>query len=397
MITEEEIKDGAEPAEPAEAEPGKPAGRLSGLRGRLWRAWSRRTRIVVAVVTALLLAGAAGTGWLSSGRSIAGLHAGEGVLSFLPAWLPDGVAFRYGDHDVPIEELDRHVQMLRALYGVQAPHGKRLDRFRRDVAKSYAVSLILDDAAADHDIQVADKQARDTLTRFVGERLGAGPDAYSRFIATLADSGTSERVVLEELKRRLAMTRLFDTVTRDVGEPSDQDVRAAFDARQDHLATPERRRISNIVVQTKDDAAQVLRELEGGASFADVAARSSLDGSTRDKGGDLGTLSRDELEPDFADAAFAADAGEPFGPVRTQHGWNVGKVARVVPGAPARFDAIKDELRQELASERALTEWRAWLRAAIADADVRYADDYRPADPAAPPDTSPTEPGSAPR
>lgn len=352
-----------------------------------------RRRKVIAALLALLLACAGVFAWLQSGRAILGTHAGEGILSFLPGWLPDDVAFRYGDREVTVDELDRHVELLRALYGVQPPKGdKRMAAFKRDVAKSYAVSLILDDAAQRRGIEVADKQARDTLSRFVTERLGPGPEAYRQFISTLTDSGTSERVVLAELKRRLAMTQLFETITGGIAEPSDEAVRQAFTAREKDLAQPETRRLSNIVVETKDDAEQVLRELSGGASFADLAARSSLDASTRDSGGDLGAVSRADLEQAYGTAAFATGEGERFGPVRTQHGWNVGTVERIVPAEPARFDAIREDLRQQLASEKALVRWREWLRQVIADASVRYADEYRPGDPAAPPDTSPMEP-----
>lgn len=389
----EEIRDEAALNEPVTEAPEKePTDPSATTRRRWWSTRSRRIRIVTMVIAALFVIGGAGTAWLYSGRSILGVHAGEGPLSFLPTWLPDGVALEFGDRSVTVDELDQHVDMLRALYGVEPPTGKRTDAFRRDVAKSYAVSLVLDQAAADRGIRVADKRARDTLSRFVADRLGAGPDAYAQFIGTLADSGTSERVVLDELQRRLAMTQLFEAVTRDVGAVSDQDVRDAYAARKDQLATPERRRISNIVVETKDDARQVLRDVSGGTDFADAAARRSLDASTSGKGGDLGAVGRDQLEKDYGSDAFDAAAGEVFGPVKTQHGWNVGRVEKVLPAEPVEFAKIKDDLKTQLRSEAALERWRGWLREAIADAGVRYADDYRPADPDAPPNASPVEP-----
>lgn len=387
MTTSEVGEQTVEP-EPEVADPEREAG----------AAKRPRRRKVIAALLALLLACAGAFPWLQSGRAILGTHAGEGILSFLPGWLPDDVAFRYGDREVTVDELDRHVELLRALYGVQPPKGdKRMAAFKRDVAKSYAVSLILDDAAQRRGIEVADKQARDTLSRFVTERLGPGPEAYRQFISTLTDSGTSERVVLAELKRRLAMTQLFETITGGIAEPSDEAVRQAFTAREKDLAQPETRRLSNIVVETKDDAEQVLRELSGGASFADLAARSSLDGSTRDKGGDLGALSADQLEESYADAAFAAREDELFGPVKNQHGWNVGQVTAITPSRPAEFAAVKDDLKQRLHAEAALTTWRSWLHDAIADAKVAYADEFRPADPDAPPKTSPVDPADGPR
>lgn len=358
-------------------------------RGGLWtrlRSWvSGRTRTVLVAVLVVVLTATAGGAWLHSGRSVFGAHAGAGVLSFLPDWLPGDVAFRYGEREVGIDELDGHIAMLSALYGVRPPAPERMGEFKRDAAKSYAVSLVLDDAAESRGIQVADKQARDTLSRFVTERLGPGPEAYSRFIGTIADSGTSERVVLEELSRRLSMAELFDQVTKVVKVPNERQVREAYQARQAELGRPEMRRISNIVVATRADADRVAAELRAGGEFEQLARRDSMDGSTRDRGGDLGSLAREQLEPGYAGAAFSAGKGQTFGPVRTQHGWNVGIVRTIAEPKPADFDAVKEELTGQLHAEAALTEWRSWLRDAIADADVQYAEEYRPADPDAPP------------
>ncbi len=85
--------------------------------------------------------------------------------------------------------------------------------------------------------------------------------------------------------------------------------------------------------------------------------------------------------------AFAAPVGGVFGPVQTQYGWNVGKVIQILPPAPAVFDQIKDDLRQQLQLDRQLTIWRDWMAGAIRKAHVRYADGYRPADPDSPPQT----------
>lgn len=192
--------------------------------------------------------------------------------------------------------------------------------------------------------------------------------------------GGSEQAVLAEVSRQLALSALMDKVISAVAV-SDADLHTAFDQRRDQLGQPEQRTLRHIVVGTAAQADAVLAQLRAGAPFETVAAQQSQDASTRASGGVLGTLARAQLEPAFGDAAFAAAPGQPFGPVRTDKGFYVGRVDAVVPAKPAVFEQVEQPLRQTLQTEQALSRWRGWLSDRLADAHVEYADDYRPADP----------------
>jgi peptidyl-prolyl cis-trans isomerase C len=397
---EEPTEAAAEPAEPAAdsaaAEPVEGPDAASdteagtGLRGRVAALVTRvrsvrppatrRGRIVLAAVLAVvLLAGAGGGIWWWTNR------------------LPDGVAFRVAGQDVTVADLDQEVQTLGALYGVQAPDRTAdpagYDRFRRDMAKASAIGRVVDGAAVAEGVVVPDKQVQDFLSRYISQYFGDGTDSRQKFVAALGDAGTSEQAVNRELGRQMAASRLFDQVTKDVPAVTDADVDAAFAERKDRLATPETRTLSNIVVPDQATAAQVKAQLDGGANFADVARASSADQATKAQGGAIGTLAAAQLEQGFADAAFAAPQGGVFGPVQTTHGWNVGLVGAITPGAPADPAALHEPLKGQLQAERRNDAWRSFLGGRLAGADVRYAEDYLPADPDGLPDAPNGTPG----
>ncbi|MET8249155.1 peptidyl-prolyl cis-trans isomerase [Streptomyces sp. NPDC005202] len=375
----EEVEEAAGPEE-VEDTAAERSGRLRRLvtvGGRLRVPRLKRAKALLAIVLVLLLGG--GTGgyfWWKSGE------------------LPDGVAFRVGGKMVPVDDLNKEMDTLRALYGVRRPSdAKALDRYWRDGAKALAVSVILDDAERARNIKIADKAARDVLSRYISQQIGEGPSAQDEFFRVLGNAGTSEVAVLTEIKRQLALNQLFDQVTAGQSV-TDQQVRKAFDQRRDQLGTPERRHLRNIVVRTKEEADQVLADIRAGAAFKDVAKRTSLD-STGPSGGDLGELSRDQLDDRYRGPAFAAQPGTVFGPVHNEHGWNVGRVDQVLPPIPAKFAQVKGQLKDTLLLEKSLGVWRRWLAEQIKHADVQYADRYRPADPAAPPGDE-SVPGNAP-
>jgi peptidyl-prolyl cis-trans isomerase C len=106
----------------------------------------------------------------------------------------------------------------------------------------------------------------------------------------------------------------------------------------------------HILVPSEDEAKAVIEQLQGGADFAAVAQEHSV-GPSAPAGGDLGFISRDQVVPEFAEAAFALAAGETStAPVQTQFGWHVIDVLERRNVEPS-YDETAPQLRQELARE----------------------------------------------
>lgn len=294
------------------------------------------------------------------------------------AAVPDDAVFVIGDRSVSVAELDRRNESLRALYGVQEPtaESERAD-FRRQAAKSMAIGIVLDGAADDASIEVPDEEVEAVLEGFLGERFGGDRQA---FVDALANVGTSEDDVLDEIRRQLRLRELLDEVDGEV-EISADDLQAAFEERKEELATPDRRRVRNIVVASREGATRVRRQLDAGADVAPLARRVSIDAATRDKGGDLGEVTLDQLVPAVGKAVFDAAPGQPYGPVRGPQGWNVGMVVEALPFQPATLDGVADDLRAVLEVEESQRRWSAWLEDQLRAAEIEYADDYRPDDP----------------
>lgn len=80
----------------------------------------------------------------------------------------------------------------------------------------------------------------------------------------------------------------------------------------------------HILLRTESDANDILNSLNAGQSFEELAAQYSQDETTRDKGGDLGWFTMDELlVPELAQVAFSIQPGQIAGPVATELGYHV--------------------------------------------------------------------------
>ena len=107
-------------------------------------------------------------------------------------------------------------------------------------------------------------------------------------------------------------------------------------------------RARHILLEDEAAARAVIVELDGGADFAALAQERST-GPSSAQGGDLGFFTKDQMVPEFANAAFAMEDGKhSAAPVQTQFGWHVIKVEERRSGQAAAFEEIEEQLRDEL-------------------------------------------------
>jgi peptidyl-prolyl cis-trans isomerase C len=107
----------------------------------------------------------------------------------------------------------------------------------------------------------------------------------------------------------------------------------------------------HILVPTKEEAEKVIEQLDSGKEFTAVAAEASKGGSAQN-GGDLGYFVKDDMVPEFAEAAFAMQPGEiSKEPVQTQFGWHVIKIEDRRERQPPSFEEVKPTLEGEAQQE----------------------------------------------
>ncbi|MBJ7223098.1 MULTISPECIES: peptidylprolyl isomerase PpiC [unclassified Brenneria] len=81
----------------------------------------------------------------------------------------------------------------------------------------------------------------------------------------------------------------------------------------------------HILVDTEQQANDILTQLQQGADFQKLARQYSTCPSKRN-GGDLGEFRKGDMVPAFDKAVFSCELLTPFGPVKTQFGYHLIKV-----------------------------------------------------------------------
>jgi peptidyl-prolyl cis-trans isomerase D len=124
-----------------------------------------------------------------------------------------------------------------------------------------------------------------------------------------------------------------DQVPGGVPQVTQQEIQQYFNAHQSDYEVPEQARSRHILIKVpagadaKTDAAAkakaegILKQLQGGANFADLAKKNSDDGS-KDQGGELGFYRRGATVPEFEKALFGQKIGD-IEIVKSQFGYHI--------------------------------------------------------------------------
>ncbi len=133
-----------------------------------------------------------------------------------------------------------------------------------------------------------------------------------------------------------------DQVPGGVPPPSQQEIQQYFNAHQSEYEVPEQARSRHILIKVpagadaKTDAAAkakaegILKQLQGGANFAELATKNSDDEGSKVQGGELGFYRRGATVPEFEKALFSQKIGD-IDIVKSQFGYHILQVEERQP------------------------------------------------------------------
>lgn len=204
----------------------------------------------------------------------------------------------------------------------------RLLQLRRDVLEGMIQQVLVEQAAAAEGITVSDEEVNAALDQLIEEVGGE-----AAFQAQLDLNGLTREEVFEEQRATMLYQKVFEWVTASVPETAEQ-----VHAR-------------HILVDTREEAEQLLAQLQAGADFAELARTYSQDESTRETGGDLGWFPRGILlAPEVEEAAFSLQAGQFSAVVESPFGFHIVQVLERDPNrqlTPENLQVMKDRAFQE--------------------------------------------------
>lgn len=204
------------------------------------------------------------------------------------------------------------------------------------------------------DLAVAEEEIGAGMPQMPPEKKRDYLITYLSDVILIAQAAEKQKIGdRDDVKHRVQFERnkvLMESLMQDVGHAAatDDAMHKVYDDAIKQMPPEQEVHARHILVGTEDEAKAIEAQLKNGADFAALAKEKSKDPGAAD-GGDLGYFTKDQMVPEFAEAAFKLDKGQISDPVKTQFGWHIIKVEdkRVKP--TPTFDEVRGQLENYVA------------------------------------------------
>jgi foldase protein PrsA len=193
-----------------------------------------------------------------------------------------------------------------------------------------------------------------------------------QFRQALQQNGLTEAQLLTELRQQLKIEGVQTTAVGTI-QATEQEIKAQYGNGQAF----EEIRIRHILVlvqpgadpaAAKRKAQTTLAKLKAGADFATLAKQLSEDPGSKDKGGDLGYVTRDvNFDEQFKTAAFALKEGELSGVVQSSFGFHI---IRVDDRRTKTLAQVHAQIAEQITTEKRRQAFNVYLLDRLRKANV---------------------------
>ena len=171
------------------------------------------------------------------------------------------------------------------------------------------------------------------------------------FAKFLKDSGQTEKDIVKRVRLDVLSNKIREKVTKGKDKVTDAEIETYYNKNKARFAQPERRDLRIVLTKSEAKAKQAKQALESGQSFKAVAKEYSIDQASKAQGGKLPAVAKGQQEKALDTAIFKAKKGVLTGPVKTQFGYYVFEVTKIIPASQQTLAQAKATIKQTLASE----------------------------------------------
>ncbi|MCY6485708.1 peptidylprolyl isomerase [Clostridium aestuarii] len=202
------------------------------------------------------------------------------------------------------------------------------------------------------------KEVDNKITDFRKEQKLEDDKKYEE---TLKSEGFTKEEYKEAIRNNTIIEKFRDEIIKDV-KVEDNQIKEYYDKFKDKYPIKEEEstklQLAHILVKDEAVAKDIKGKLDKGEDFAKLAKEYGTDG-TKDKGGDLGTVTvvNSGFDQEFMNGAMQLKNGEISEPVKTQFGYHIIKCIKREEKPVKSFEAVKEQIKSDLLNKNKNDAW----------------------------------------
>ncbi|MBP7709900.1 MAG: peptidylprolyl isomerase [Rickettsiales bacterium] len=159
------------------------------------------------------------------------------------------------------------------------------------------------------------------------------------------------KIQIAQAKDRMIRQAYVNSVLKE--KVSDEKVREKYAELSAELEGKKEYSLAHIVTKTKEEANKIAKELSAkkAPKFADLAKKYSIDQESAANGGNLGFIVEGNMFKEISDVLVTLKKDQVSQPIQTKFGWHLIKMSDVREAKALDFDAVKENIREQLSQE----------------------------------------------
>ena len=251
-------------------------------------------------------------------------------------------------------EVQGRFQMTVPVFEEQIRQGLLLEKFRKLVTDGISVGP----DELQEEFRYKNEKVKLDYVLLKPEDLAAKINPDEAEIKAAYEKNKAKYLVPEKRVVRYALADVNQL--RQNTQVSDDEMKVQYQQDIQQYQVPNRVHVDHILLMTvgktpaeveevHQKADDVLKQAnKKGANFEELAKKYSEDPGTKDKGGDLGWITKGQTVPEFEKAAFTLPKGSISDLVKTQYGFHIIKILDKETAHTKTFDEVKDSIRAPL-------------------------------------------------
>ncbi|MGN0014007.1 MAG: peptidylprolyl isomerase [Candidatus Gastranaerophilaceae bacterium] len=270
------------------------------------------------------------------------------------------------------------------------------------VVNELIVKTILDNEIEKRNIKVSNEDIDAELKKII-DKVGT----KEKFNEILKQSGVSASQFKEDLKQEVRVQKLINSFS--LVKISDEDAEKFYNSHLSEFKYPDKVKASHILITAdentirelikskeesknlteqqieekvqqdlaakKQKAEKLLAEAKKDPSqFAKLAKENSDDPGSAQQGGDLGYFTKDQMVPEFSEAAFSAKPSVVTGIVKSPYGYHIILVKDRIAAGTEPFEKVKEDIKMYLENQEKINVLQKFLTKAQNEAKIEYID-----------------------